>query len=87
MQKKWSFSLIVAGVVIGIAAIVLTAFGNPANMGIRVAGFIRDTAGAFGLDSAVIVQYIRPEIPGFILGAFILAAFDGDEWMLEVGQK
>jgi YedE family putative selenium metabolism protein len=42
-------------------------------MGICVACFIRDTAGAFGLHGAANVQYIRPEIAGFIAGAFALA--------------
>jgi YedE family putative selenium metabolism protein len=47
--------------------------GNPANMGICAACFIRDVAGALGLDGAATVQYLRPEIAGFILGAFLLA--------------
>jgi YedE family putative selenium metabolism protein len=42
-------------------------------MGLCAACFIRDVAGALGLDSAATVQYIRPEIPGFLLGAFILS--------------
>jgi len=48
-------------------------WGNPANMGICVACFIRDIAGALGLHRAGVVQYIRPEIIGFVLGAFITA--------------
>jgi YedE family putative selenium metabolism protein len=36
-----------------------------------VACFIRDIAGALGLHRAAVVQYIRPEIIGFVLGAFI----------------
>ncbi|MDR1149484.1 MAG: YedE-related selenium metabolism membrane protein [Spirochaetaceae bacterium] len=69
-DRTW---LIVTGVVIGAAAIVLMTLGNPANMGVCVACFIRDVAGALGLDGAATVQYIRPEIAGFILGAFLLA--------------
>jgi YedE family putative selenium metabolism protein len=42
-------------------------------MGVCVACFLRDTAGALGLHGAANVQYIRPEIPGFILGAFGLS--------------
>jgi YedE family putative selenium metabolism protein len=61
------------GAVIGAAAIVLMVLGNPANMGICAACFIRDISGALGLDGAATVQYIRPEIAGFILGAFLLA--------------
>ncbi|MGM0471262.1 MAG: YedE family putative selenium transporter [Bacillota bacterium] len=65
--------IIAAGGVIGILGALLVKFGNPANMGICVACFIRDIAGALGLHRAGVVQYIRPEIIGFILGAFIIA--------------
>lgn len=73
MKKKGLILLLLCGGVIGLAAIVLMKLGNPPNMGICVACFLRDTAGALGLDSAANVQYIRPEIIGFILGAFVLA--------------
>ena len=46
-------------------------WGNPPNMGICAACFIRDIAGALGLHRASVVQFIRPEIIGFVLGAFI----------------
>jgi len=46
-------------------------WGNPPNMGICVACFIRDIAGALGLHQASVVQYIRPEVAGFLFGAFI----------------
>lgn len=72
-KRKGLILLLATGGVIGLAAIVLMVMGNPANMGICVACFIRDTAGALGLDSAANVQYIRPEIIGFIFGSFILA--------------
>lgn len=65
--------IFVAGGVIGLLAALLVKFGNPVNMGICVACFYRDIAGALGLHRAEVVQYIRPEIIGFILGAFILA--------------
>ena len=39
-------------------------------MGICVACFERDIAGALGFHRAAVVQYIRPEIIGLILGAF-----------------
>jgi YedE family putative selenium metabolism protein len=73
-----------AGICIGIFAVVLSKMGNPKNMGICVACFIRDTAGALGLHGAAAVQYLRPEIPGFLLGAFILALFKG-EWKSQGG--
>ncbi|MDR2478180.1 MAG: YedE-related selenium metabolism membrane protein [Treponema sp.] len=65
--------LLLTGLIIGAAGIVLSVFGNPANMGVCAACFIRDIAGALGFDSAAPVQYLRPEIPGFLLGAFIVA--------------
>lgn len=42
-------------------------------MGICVACFERDTAGALGLHRAEVVQYLRPEIIGFVLGSLIAA--------------
>lgn len=38
-----------AGVLCGLVAACLAYFGNPANMAICVACFIRDTAGALGM--------------------------------------
>ena len=65
--------IIVVGVAIGIMATLLQYFGNPPNMGICVACFERDIAGALGLHRAAVVQYIRPEIIGFVIGAFLAA--------------
>jgi len=42
-------------------------------MGVCVACFIRDIAGGLGLHRASVVQYLRPEIMGFMLGALISA--------------
>jgi YedE family putative selenium metabolism protein len=73
VRDKASLWFIGTGAVIGVLAIVLMKLGNPPNMGICVACFLRDTAGALGLDGAVTVQYIRPEIAGLLLGAFVLS--------------
>ena len=56
--------VIISGLVIGVIAAVLVKLGNPGNMGICVACFERDIAGALGLHRAAVVQYIRPEIIG-----------------------
>ena len=61
----------IAGGIIGLIAVALAHFGNPGNMGFCVACFTRDIAGALGFHRAGVVQYIRPEIPGFILGSFL----------------
>lgn len=42
-------------------------------MGVCVACFQRDIAGAIGLHRAAVVQYMRPEIIGFVLGALVAA--------------
>jgi len=76
--------IIVTGAVIGILAPLLVKLGNPANMGICVACFERDIAGALGLHRAAIVQYLRPEIPAFILGSFV-AALLAREWKPRTG--
>jgi len=65
--------IIFTGAVIGILAVILVRFGNPVNMGLCIACFIRDTTGALGLQRAEVVQYIRPEIIGIVLGAFMMA--------------
>lgn len=64
---------IITGLFIGILAPILVKLGNPGNMGICVVCFNRDIAGAIGLQQVSTVQYIRPEIIGFVLGALIAA--------------
>jgi hypothetical protein len=73
MKKKISWWVIVTGAIVGLAAVLLTHFGNPANMGFCIACFLRDIAGSLGLHSAGKVQYIRPEIIGLVLGAFVMS--------------
>lgn len=68
---RWG--VILVGVIIGILAPLLQKLGNPGNMGICVACFNRDIAGALGMHRAAVVQYMRPEIIGFILGAAVAA--------------
>ncbi len=70
-MKKQSWLILLTGVVVGAAALALTAAGNPGNMGFCIACFLRDISGALGLHGAAKVQYIRPEIIGLVLGAFL----------------
>lgn len=87
MEKKESFLkrywlIVVTGLIVGAAAVILTVFGNPKNMGFCIACFLRDIAGALKFQTAGlsaetgtgIVQYIRPEIIGLVLGAFAISA-------------
>ena len=68
---RWG--IIGVGGAIGILAALLQNWGNPGNMGICVACFERDIAGAIGIHRVEVVQYIRPEIIGFVLGSLIAA--------------
>ena len=65
--------LIITGLLFGIAGVGLFLAGNPGNMGVCGACFLRDISGALGLHQAALVQYLRPEILGIVLGAFIAA--------------
>ena len=88
-EKKWlkSYGLIIlTGIVVGIAALVLTAAGNPKNMGFCIACFERDIAGALGLHSAGKVQYMRPEIIGIVLGSMV-AALAAKEFRARAGSS
>ena len=65
--------IIGTGIAVGLAAVLLTSLGNPANMGFCIACFLRDIAGACKLHQAPVVQYLRPEIIGLVLGSTIMA--------------
>lgn len=71
--KKVHLGVIIAGAAVDLAALILTVLGNPTNMGFCIACFLRDISGAVGLHSAAKVQYVRPEIIGLVLGAFIMS--------------
>lgn len=71
LSTRWG--IISVGAFIGVLAPLLQKLGNPGNMGICVACFERDVAGALGLHRAGVVQYMRPEIIGFVLGSLIAA--------------
>ena len=81
-STKWG--IVGVGAFIGIFAALLQKWGNPGNMGICVACFERDIAGALGLHRAAVVQYIRPEIIGFVLGS-LMAAYIFKEFRPRVG--
>lgn len=71
MSRTWI--LIACGCLIGAIALTLGLNGNPPNMGVCVACFLRDSAGSMNLHSTPTVQYFRPEIVGFVIGAFAAA--------------
>lgn len=70
-DKPWK--LAIAGAIVGVLAALLAYFGNPGNMAICVACFVRDIAGGLKLHSVAPVQYFRPEIVGFVAGSFVIS--------------
>ena len=72
-NKKVHLGVIIVDAAVGLAALILTALGNPTNMGFCIACFLRDISGAVGLHSAAKVQYVRPVSIGLVLGAFIMS--------------
>ena len=69
-------NIIIGGAIIGLLAVISVYFGNPKNMGICVACFIRDISGALGLRGpSWVVQYARPEIMGMMLESIIISVF------------
>ena len=77
-MKKVNWIVVIAGALVGLEAVLLTALGNPPIMGFCLACFLRDIAGACSLHSAAKVQYVRPEIIGLVLGSFIMALIKGE---------
>jgi len=67
---------IVTGAVIGVGAVLLSYYGNPSNTGLCVACFMENVAGSLGFHDNPRMQYLRPELIGFVLGAFALAQFN-----------
>lgn len=84
LKRHWL--VIVTGIVVGAAAVILTALGNPKNMGFCIACFERDISGALKFHSAGVVQYFRPEIVGIVLGAMCMAMFK-KEWRAQGGSS
>lgn len=70
--------MFLTGGIIGLIGAILVKLGNPGNMGVCIACFWRDIAGALGLHRAEVVQYIRPEIIGIIFGSFFISYTTGD---------
>lgn len=59
-----------SGLLLGFFGVMLSVWGNPENSGICVSCFIENSAGALGLHNNSRLQYLRPELVGFVLGAF-----------------
>ena len=67
------WAVVFAGLAYGILGVVLVVLGNPHNTGLCISCFLEGTVGALGMHGNIRMMYIRPEIIGIILGAFITA--------------
>lgn len=74
MSKK-KIMMIIGGLIIGVMSGILVKYGNPGNMGVCIACFLRDIAGTLGLHSTSKLAYIRPEVIGIVLGSFGAALY------------
>ena len=69
MRSKELWIVVAAGAILGGLGVLLAAWGNPENSGICVSCFIENSAGALGLHDNPNMQYLRPELIGFVLGS------------------
>ena len=68
-------TVVLSGLLLGFFGVMLSVWGNPENSGICVSCFIENSAGALGLHNNPRLQYLRPELVGFVLGAFASALY------------
>ena len=64
---------LIAGAAVGLAGAGLVLLGNPRNSGICASCFAENVAGALRLHGDPRMSYLRPELPGFLLGATLAA--------------
>ena len=67
-SRKEIALIVLTGAAMGIIGVWLAALGNPRNSGICISCFMENAAGALGLHSNDRMQYLRPELVGFVLG-------------------
>jgi YedE family putative selenium metabolism protein len=78
--------ILAAGAAIGALGAWLSYLGNPRNSGICISCFMENLAGSLGLHGNARMQYIRPELVGFVLGGAV-AAFVSREFKAEGGSS
>jgi len=74
LRDRHMWLVIASGASLGIMGILLAVYGNPQNSGICISCFIENSAGALGFHNNARMQYLRPELIGFVLGSFASAA-------------
>jgi hypothetical protein len=69
LRDRHLWEVVAAGLALGALGVLLSIWGNPENSGICVSCFMENIAGALGLHDNPRLQYLRPELIGFVLGA------------------
>jgi YedE family putative selenium metabolism protein len=73
LRDRHFWMVVAAGLLLGGLGALLAIWGNPENSGICVSCFIENSAGALGMHDNARMQYLRPELIGFVLGAMASA--------------
>ncbi len=75
LRSRDFWTVVFVGGLLGGLGVMLSVLGNPENSGICVSCFIENSAGALGLHDNTNMQYLRPELLGFVLGSTASAMF------------
>jgi uncharacterized protein len=78
--------MVASGLAIGGIGVWLSYLGNPRNAGICISCYLENLAGALSLHGNARMEYVRPELLGFVFGA-AAAAFLGREFRAEGGSS
>ncbi len=77
-QDRQTWIVAASGLALGGLGVLLSIWGNPENSGICISCFVENSSGALGLHDNSRLQYLRPELPGFVLGALASALLAGE---------
>lgn len=73
LRNREFWIVVLVGALLGGFGVMLAFWGNPRNSGICISCFIETSAGALGLHDNQNMQYLRPELVGFVLGSTLSA--------------
>jgi len=73
LPDRHTGTIAVTGMAMGLLGVMLAYWGNPENSGICISCFMENSVGALGLHDNARLQYLRPELPGFVIGAVLSA--------------